>query len=74
LAVCFCEALIKSICLPMQKPFTPRKFQNNPANQKVRRGIDACRPSKSTVDFIMAYAAALTVFKTKLGNTNVLLN
>ncbi len=58
----------------MQKPFTPRKFQNNTGNQRVKRGIIVCRPSKETINFIMAYASALSVFKTKLGPTNVLLN
>jgi len=57
----------------MHKPFTPKNFQNTQKNQKVR-GASGNRPSKETINFIMAYAAALTVFKTKLGTTNVLLN
>jgi hypothetical protein len=58
----------------MQKPFTPGKIQNNTGNRNVRKGINVCRPSKETINFIMAYAAALSVFKTKSGTSNVLLN
>ena len=58
----------------MHKPFTPKKIQNSQINQEVAQGTNACRPSKETVNFIMAYAAALSVIKTKLGITNVLLN
>ncbi len=57
----------------MHKAFTPKNFQNTRNNQKTR-GNNVCRPSKETINFIMAYAAALTVFKTKLGTTNVLMN
>ncbi len=58
----------------MHKSFTLKKFQNRPAHKKVRKGISLYQPSDETISFIMAYAAALSVFKTKIGNTNVLLN
>ena len=58
----------------MQKSFTPKNFQNSPTNQQKKRVANHCHPSKKTVSFILAYAAALSVFKTKMGTTNVLLN
>jgi len=58
----------------MQKSFTPKNFQNSPANQQEKRAANQYQPSKKTVSFILAYAAALSVFKTKMGITNVLLN
>ena len=58
----------------MHKSFTLKKFQSKNTNPKVRKGTNAYRPSGESIAFIMAYAAALTVFKTKLGTANVLLN
>ena len=58
--------------LPMQKSSTLKNFQDQIPNKK--REVANARPSKSTVDFILAYAAALMVFKTKTGVYNVLQN
>ena len=58
----------------MHKSFTLKKFQNKTTNPKVRKGISSYRPSDESIAFVMAYAAALSVLKTKIGNTNVLLN
>ncbi len=56
----------------MQKSSTFKNFQDNIPKPKNKRAD--LRPSKSTVDFILAYAAALTVIKTKTGIYNVLQN
>lgn len=58
----------------MHKSFTLNHFQNKPTRTKVRKGISSYRPSSESIAFIMAYAAALSVLKTKIGTTHVLLN
>ena len=58
----------------MQKSFTLKDFQDNPLNRIKKRDAVHVRPSRSTIEFILAYAAALTVFKTKTGTYNVLQN
>jgi len=57
----------------MQKPSTFKNFQDLIPN-KTKREIKSLKPSKSTIDFIMAYASALAVFKTKSGIYSVLQN
>ena len=58
----------------MHKSFTLNHLQNKPIRTKVRKGLSSYRPSNESIAFIMAYAAALSVFKTKIGKTHVLLN
>jgi hypothetical protein len=58
----------------MHKSFTLKKIQDKTTNPKVRKGINSYRPSNESIAFIMAYAAAFSVIKTKIGNTHVLLN
>jgi hypothetical protein len=55
--------------------FTHGKFQDLNPMKKIKGGAtDELRPSRATIEFIMAYAAALSVLKTKTGNFNILKN
>ncbi len=58
----------------MHKSFTLKKFQDSIKAPKIRKGISSYKPSGETIAFIMAYAAALSVVKTKIGENYVLLN
>lgn len=58
----------------MHKSFTLKKFQNTTKGLKIKKGTDYNKPSSKAIAFIMAYAAALSVIKTKIGDINVLLN
>lgn len=64
------------ICLIYKSPmtrFTPKEHQDSQITKL--KGTTCRTPSKLTINFIMGYAAALTVLETKsLGFTKFLIN
>ena len=60
----------------MQQFITSKGFQDSfKCNNRHSEGVEKYRPSPGVVQTLLAYAAALRVFKTKsLGNLNVLMN
>lgn len=60
----------------MQQFLTSDDFQDQfKCNPRHTKETDLCKPSPGVIRYLLAYAAAVHVFKTKsLGNINVLMN